>query len=316
MDEDDSIFSENEEYEFKYSIFLRSLFWITGPMMVALPIYEYYTGKLDYQQHEHLYAAAIFVLGLIAFHAAWRSLGRVVFSKNGITHIHLGRKTFISYLAIREIRNRPGLMSLKIIGMDATIYIEKQIDSYPLAYEILFEKVKDKLQSKNHSQLYFPLTVQTASHQYRFTLGMCAVASAVMAWHLWQVLALSRGEFNLVILGLAGAFFLIGAYMTVELYLKIEISQAGIVIRGLFSKLTIPRSHIAHLDLERNYATEDDPTFDIYIDYLDMPVEEALDEPKVYEKIIPGSLIDTPIEALYELMVQEYGFEDDNNDQD
>lgn len=137
-----------------------------------------------------------------------------------------------------------------------------------------------------------------------------------MGWHLWQVTALSRGEINLTILGLAAAFFVIGIYMTVGLYLKIEINQAGLVIRGLFSKLTIPRSHIAHLDLVRDYATDGDPTFDLYIDYLDMPVDEAPDNPKVYEKIIPGSLIDVPIEPLFELMVREYGFEEEENDQD
>ena len=132
--------------------------------MVALPIYEYYTGKLNTRGHEHLYAAAIFVLGLIAFHVAWRSLGRIVFSKDGITHFHLGRKTYISYLAIREIKNRSWLMSLKIIGPDAIIYIEKQIDDYLLAYEILFEKVKHKLEKKTPGQLYFPSCKQPVNN--------------------------------------------------------------------------------------------------------------------------------------------------------
>ena len=112
-------------------------------------------------------------------------------------------------------------------------------------------------------------------------------------------------------LGLACGFLLFGIYLLYVLYLKIEIDRQGIVIKSLFSRVTIPRSHIESLFLERDYGSEDDPTFNIHIDYLDMPVDDAPDEAEVYTSVISGALIEVSIEALFDLIIREYGFEED-----
>ena len=182
MSEDDKLFSDNEKYEFRYSLFVRLVLWLGGLAMVLLFPIEIYRGTLDYKANEHLYAFGVFLLGLVAIHAAWRTLGRIIFTEKGLSHVHLGRTTFISYSAIREIRNRPWLMSLKVIGPEAVIYIEKQIHRYPLAYEILYEKVGSKLVKNRAIRLSMPYVVNTAGNQYISALSICAVAGAVIGW--------------------------------------------------------------------------------------------------------------------------------------
>jgi hypothetical protein len=310
MSEDNNLFSDSDEFKFKYSLFFKAVLWLGGPAMILLPAYEYYRGTLDYQENEHFYALGVFLLGLVAMHAAWRTLGYIIFTPKGISHVRLGRTTFISYSAIREIRNRPWLMSLKVIGPENVIYIEKQIQDYPLAYEILHDKTKGKLERSQQKRLSMPLIVRTAGKQYRFALSICVVAAAVIGSLLW------RNETNLVVFGVASGFLLFGAYLLYELYLIIEIDWRGIVMKGVLSKVVIPRSHIDQLLLERDYNTGDDPTFNIHIDYLEMPVDKAPDEAEIYTKVIPGALIDVPTEPLFDLMTREYGFEEDDGKED
>ena len=310
MSEKDSLFSDGDEYEFKYSLFVRAVLWLAGPVMILLPAYDHYRGTLDYQENEHFFAFGIVVLGLIAMHVAWRTLGRITFTSKGITHTHLGRTTFISYSSIREIRNRPWLMSLKIIGPESVIYIEKQIQDYPLAYEILYEKARSKLERNQKIRLSMPLVVHTATRQYRFGLSICAIAAAVIGWQLW------RTEFDLIVLSVAGGFFVFGVYLIYQIYLNIEIDWQGIIIKGVFSRLVIPRSHIAQLYLARDYGTDDDPTFNIHIGYLEMPVDAAPDEAEIYTNVIPGALIDVPTDLLFDLLNREYDFKEEDGKED
>jgi len=304
MSKEEGFFSDSDEYEFGYSWFVRVVLWLGGVMMILLPAFEFYRGTMDYKANEHYYAFGIFLLGLVVIHAAWRTLGHITFTPNGISHTRLGQTNFISYSAISEIRNRPWLMSLEIISPETVIYIEKQIKDYPLAYEILYDEAGSKLERNRSMRLTIPLVARTARKQYRFALGICAAAGAVIGWQIW------RTEVDLIIFGVAVSFFLFGAYLTYQIYLTVEIDRRGIVIKGAFSKLVIPRSQIAQLYLARDYDTDDDPTFNIHIDYFEVPVEEASDETEVYTSIIPGALIDVPTEPLFHLLIREYDLEE------
>lgn len=305
MSESDSLFSENEKFEFEYSGFILAVFWIGGPILILLPVYLFYQDGLN-KEYEPLSAFLLFLLGIWVLHGGWRALGRVIFTKEGVSYIRFGRTTFISYLDIREIRNRYWMKSLKIVCSNEVIFIEKQINGYMLAYEILFEKARDKLEMGRQKSLSMPIVAQTVFRHYLWFGFMCVGSSIFIGWELWQE------TFNLMIMVIFSFGLLAGAYLIYKTYMKYEIDSTGILIKGVVSRVAIPKNHILHLDLLRNYKIEDDPCFEIHIDYLDMPVENAPDDAEVYTEVI-SCWINTCVEALYELIVREYDFDRDSH---
>lgn len=311
METSESWLLDGEEYDFSYSLFLKLLFFVTGPMLILWPAYDLYRGKMDYAENEHIAALILILLGVVSLHAGWRSLGRITISKKGVTHTRLGMRTHINGSDIISIKNRTMLMSLKITGTMGVIFIEKQIEDYPLAYELLSDMAPDRLEPSASNVEALPVVTRTALNHYYFLIALGTGSVSVMVWQFWQYLS-AESVVDYKVIGIAVAGLIFCAVFAALLYIKVEFTQNSIRIFRLFKSTEINKENIVHLRLIRSYENETDPAYDIEIEYTEMPVDEAPEDAEVYSQTIPGSLLDAPMEPMFDLVTREYRFDEED----
>jgi len=57
-----------------------------------------------------------------------------------------------------------------------------------------------------------------------------------------------------------------------------------------------------------HYEKESDPSYDLYIKYLDKSLNDVREEVLVYSRTIRGSLLDILLEPAFDLITREYEF--------
>ncbi|MDH5766064.1 MAG: hypothetical protein OEZ38_08610, partial [Gammaproteobacteria bacterium] len=307
----DSWFSHQKIYEFKYSIFLKILFLGVGAMLVLLPPFEFFSDKINYADNEHVAAFIMFLFGFVSLHMGWRSLGKLILTDQLIIHRRFGLETVIDYQDITSISNRQMLMSLKIASSQDVIFIEKQISDYDLVYELLLEKVPLKLEPELHGTISLPLVIQTSIRHYYFLIFLCMGAVLMLLWQAWSVYV-DQQLYDIKVVVIAFLAILFSIVLSIFLYIRAEFTKQGITISTLRHKNLILKEHIVHLGLQRQYEKDEDPSYDLTIEYLDIPVAEASEDTSVYTQTISGNLLDVSLEPVFDLLVREYQLDNDD----
>ena len=169
---------DNQKLRFAYPDYLKWFFGVGWVFLFTLSIAFIWWLRVDYLSIGLF--AIFFVFGCLSFWYWFRLQGVITVDSNGISLFRFGSLITISYDQITKIAHHPWDFSLTIQTDSSTVKIEKQLQSYPVFYRYIAQKLQDI------NNFFEPLPLKVFTRRwFWFFYGGLAVVGMVLIYQFF-----------------------------------------------------------------------------------------------------------------------------------